>query len=553
MNSLAVENSFPRTQALDLGRLSAQKRAWGAAFAHLTEADRQAPLDPEDLQLLSMAAHLIGKEAESGEALARAHQGFLSRGEVRPAAQCASWLSFVAQLRGDGAQASGWLSRARRLLESEAECVEKGYLLLPVGMEAVQRHDFSAAHAAFLEAASIGLRFGDRDLASLGLQGQGHVLVRRGEIARGVALLDEAMVAVMAGEVSPIVAGGIYCSVIDACGEIYDLRRSQEWTSALERWCSSQPDMVPYRGQCLIRRAEIMQLRGAWADALLEARCACERLSQPAPKPAVGAAFYRKGEMHRLLGEFDEAEQAYREAAQWERVPRPGLALLHLARGEVKAARSTIQHVVDVIADPGKRAEALSALAEIALAANDVAVARTAAEELLEIASRIDAEFLKGVSACVQGAVLLEEQEVQPAVVVLRQALACFHHLEAPYEAARAQVLLARAYQGQGNNESAAHELAAARDAFRKLGAATDLALLDTPASTESPNQGGPLTLREIEVLKLVASGITNRQIAKKLKISEKTVARHLSNIFNKLDISSRAAATAYAYQHQLL
>jgi DNA-binding NarL/FixJ family response regulator len=310
---------------------------------------------------------------------------------------------------------------------------------------------------------------------------------------------------------------------------------------------------VTYRGQCLIRRAEIMQLRGAWADALLEARCACERLSQPAPRPAVGPAFYRKGEMHRLLGELAEAEQAYREAAQWERVPRPGLALLHLARGEVKAAQSTIQHVVEVVADPGKRAEALSALAEIALASHHVVAARTAAEELSEIAARLDAEFLKGISACVQGAVLLAEQEVQPAVVALRQALACFHQLEAPYEAARAQALLARAYQRQGNNESAAHELAAARDAFRKLGAVTDLALLDTPASHEPPIQPGLLTLREIEVLKLVASGITNRQIAKKLKISEKTVARHLSNIFNKLEISSRAAATAYAYQHRLL
>ena len=553
MNSLAVENSFPRAQALDRGRMSARKQAWGAAFAQLSEADQQAPLGPEDLQLLSMAAHLTGKEVDSGEALARAHQGFLSRGEIRPAARCAAWLSFVAQLRGDNAQASGWLSRARRLLESELDCVEKGYLLLPLGMESVQRRDFAAAHAAFVEVASIGVRFADRDLASLGLQGQGRVLVRRGEIARGVALLDEAMVAVMAGEVSPIVAGGIYCSVLDACGEIYDLRRAQEWTAALEQWCSSQPDLVPYRGHCLIRRAEIMQLRGAWAEALLEARCACERLSQPAPKPAVGAAFYRKAEMHRLLGEFDEAEQAYRAAAQWERVPTPGMALLHLTRGEVKAAQSAIGHVIDVVVDPGKRGEALSAQAEIAISANDVATARIAADELLGIAARIDAEFLKGLASYANGAVLLAEQELAAAVVELRQALACFRHLEAPYQAARAQVLLARAYQTQGTREAAEHELAAARDVFRKLGAVTDLALVDSHANHDSPNQAGPLTLREIEVLKLVASGITNRQIAKKLKISEKTVARHLSNIFNKLDISSRSAATAYAYQHQLL
>jgi hypothetical protein len=285
-----------------------------------------------------VAAHLTGKDAESGEALARAHQGYLGRGEIRRAARCAGWLSFVAQLRGDSAQASGWLSRARRLLETEGDCVEKGYLLLPVGMAAAQQRDLEAAHAAFVEAASIGQKFGDRDLASLALQGQGRVLVRRGEIAAGVALLDEAMVAVMANDVSPIVAGGIYCSVIDACGEIFDLRRAQEWTAALEQWCSSQPDMVPYRGHCLIRRAEIMQLRGAWPDALLEARCACERLSQPVPKPAVGAAFYRKAEMHRLLGEVEGPKRPI-VPAEWERVPVPDLRYCGW-RGEVRRAMS---------------------------------------------------------------------------------------------------------------------------------------------------------------------------------------------------------------------
>jgi len=549
----AVENSIAGAAALARAREAIREKAWSTAFAEFTEADRQASLDPGDLELLSVAAHLTGKDAESGEALARAHQGYLARGETRRAARCAGWLSFVAQLRGDRAQASGWLSRARRLLETEGECVEKGYLLLPVGMASAQQRDLDAAHAAFVEAATIGQRFADRDLASLALQGQGRVLVRRGEIPRGVALLDEAMVAVMANEVSPIVAGGIYCSVLDACGEIFDLRRAQEWTAALEQWCSSQPDMVPYRGHCLIRRAEIMQVRGAWPDALLEARCACERLSQPVPKPAVGAAFYRKAEMHRLLGELEEAEEAYRAAAQWERVPRPGLALLRLARGEVKAAQSEIRHVVDVTVEPGKKAEALAAQAEITLAAQDLATARRAADDLSKIATKIGAEFLLAVAACTQGAVLLAEGDAPVAVASLRQALATFRHLEAPYEAARVQVCLARAYRVQGNDESASHELQAAREAFRKLGAATDLAHIEELVDFPATSPAGPLTQREIEVVKLVASGITNREIANKLNISEKTVARHLNNIFNKLDLSSRAAATAYAYQHGLL
>jgi len=549
----AVENSIAGAAALARARAAIREKAWSTAFAEFTEAGRQASLDPGDLELLSVAAHLTGKDAESGEALARAHQGYLARGETRRAARCAGWLSFVAQLRGDRAQASGWLSRARRLLETEGDCVEKGYLLLPVGMASAQQRDLDAAHAAFVEAATIGQRFADRDLASLALQGQGRVLVRRGEIPRGVALLDEAMVAVMANEVSPIVAGGIYCSVLDACGEIFDLRRAQEWTAALEQWCSSQPDMVPYRGHCLIRRAEIMQLRGAWPDALLEARCACERLSQPVPKPAVGAAFYRKAEMHRLLGELEEAEEAYRAAAQWERVPRPGLALLRLARGEVKAAQSEIRHVVDVTVEPGKKAEALAAQAEITLAAQDLATARSAADDLSKIATKIGAEFLLAVAACTQGAVLLAEGEAPVAVASLRQALATFRHLEAPYEVARVQVCLARAYRTQGIDESALHELQAAREAFRKLGAATDLAHIEELVDFPATSPAGPLTQREIEVVKLVASGITNREIANKLNISEKTVARHLNNIFNKLDLSSRAAATAYAYQHGLL
>jgi len=549
----AVENSIAGAAALARAREAIREKAWSTAFAEFTEAGRQASLDPGDLELLSVAAHLTGKDAESGEALARAHQGYLARGETRRAARCAGWLSFVAQLRGDRAQASGWLSRARRLLETEGDCVEKGYLLLPVGMASAQQRDLDAAHAAFVEAATIGQRFADRDLASLALQGQGRVLVRRGEIPRGVALLDEAMVAVMANEVSPIVAGGIYCSVLDACGEIFDLRRAQEWTAALEQWCSSQPDMVPYRGHCLIRRAEIMQLRGAWPDALLEARCACERLSQPVPKPAVGAAFYRKAEMHRLLGELEEAEEAYRAAAQWERVPRPGLALLRLARGEVKAAQSEIRHVVDVTVEPGKKAEALAAQAEITLAAQDLATARSAADELSKIATKIGAEFLLAVAACTQGAVLLAEGDAPVAVASLRQALATFRHLEAPYEVARVQVCLARAYRTQGIDESALHELQAAREAFRKLGAATDLAHIEELVDFPATSPAGPLTQREIEVVKLVASGITNREIANKLNISEKTVARHLNNIFNKLDLSSRAAATAYAYQHGLL
>ncbi len=549
----AVNNPLPELRALRMGRESARKQAWGAAFESLLEADRQAALEPDDLQLLSLSAQLIGKEAESGEFLARAHQGFFSRGQTRQAARCACWLSFLSLLRGDRAQASGWLGRARRLLESEPECVEHGYALLPVGMLSVREGDYAAGHAAFLEAASIGQRFGDADLASLARQGQGRSLIRQGEIARGQALLDEAMVAVMAGEVSPMVAGGIYCSVIEACGEIFDFRRAQEWTAALERWCNMQQDIVPYRGHCLIRRAEILQMKGAWPDALMEAQCACERLSQPTPKPAVGPAFYRKAEMHRRRGEFAEAEQAYRQASQWERTPRPGLALVRLAQGQVQTAYATIRHISHEPAEPAKRADLLTAYIEIALEAHDVKAARTAADELSGIADRINAEFLNAMSAWANAAVLIEEGSLPSAISYLRQALECFRQLEAPYQVARTQALLALAYCKQGNPEAAAIEYTRARDIFRKLGATPDAARVEKLMHSAPSLGAGPLTARELEVLRMVASGATNRAIAAKLKISEKTVARHVSNIFNKLDLSSRAAATAYVYQNRLV
>jgi DNA-binding NarL/FixJ family response regulator len=553
MNTLAVDNSLPEMRALDLGRESARKQAWGAAFERLSEADRQAALEPEDLQLLSMAAQLIGKEAESGEFLARAHQGFLGRGQRREAARCACWLSFVFQLRGDRAQASGWLSRARRLLESEPDCVEHGYVLLPVGMLSVREGNYAAGHAAFLEAATIGRRFGDVDLASLALQGQGRSLIRQGEIPQGQALLDEAMVAVVAGEVSPMAAGGIYCSVIEACGEIFDFRRAQEWTSALERWCNAHADIVPYRGHCLIRRAEILQMQGAWQDALVQAQCACERLSQPTPKAAVGPAFYRKAEMHRLRGEFAEAEHAYREASQWERSPRPGLALLRLAQGETHSAYGLIRQVVEEAAEPARRAEILAAYVEIALAAGELKAARASANELLEIAGRINADFLHAIAGRAHAAVLMAEEKTSPAIAALRQSLASFRQLEAPYEVARTGVLLAWARQKQGNADAAKLEATRAREIFQKLGAAPDVVVAETLLNPATAQTGGPLTDRELQVLKLIASGATNRSIAGKLKISEKTVARHVSNIFNKLDLPSRAAATAYVYQKGLV
>ncbi len=314
-----------RTDALARGRESYARRAWSDTYAHLSAADREAPVEPEDLERLATAAYLSGKDSD--DIWARAHHGFLDGGDREQAARCAFWLAFGLLDRGDLARSGGWLSRAQRLLdEGKYDCVLRGYLLLPVALRHIFEGDAAASYQTFVEAGEIGDRFRDTDLGAVARHGRGRALIRLGKTAEGVALLDEAMVAVTAGEVSPLVAGDIYCSVIEACHEIFDLHRAQEWTSALANWCASQPDLVPYRGQCLIRRAELMQLHGAWPAAMDEAQRACDRLAQPPGQAAIGAAFYQRAELFRLRGELAKAEEAYRQANQHRRRPQPGLS-----------------------------------------------------------------------------------------------------------------------------------------------------------------------------------------------------------------------------------
>ena len=400
---------------LDRGRESFARHAWGDAYAQLSSADREASLEPEDLELLATAAFLVGKDVESADAWTRAHQGFLGREDVPGAARCALWLAFGLLNTGEVTQAGGWIARARRLLvDVEPDCVERGYLLLPAALQSFEEGDIAAAYAMFDQAAKIGDRFRDQDLVTLARHGLGQALIALGKPAEGMALLDEVMVAVTAGETSAIIAGTVYCGVIEACQEVFDLRRAQGWTAALSRWCESQPDLVPYRGQCLVYRAEIMQMHGAWADAMNEAHFARERLSQPAGQPAVGMALYRLAELHRLRGEFAEAEEHYRQASQWGRDPHPGLALLRLAEGRVDAAEAGVRGAVDEAGAGATRAKVLPAYVEIMLAAGDAASAGEAAAELSEFAVEMDAPLLLAAAAYATGAVLLSEGEGEP-------------------------------------------------------------------------------------------------------------------------------------------
>jgi len=543
-----------RAAALAGGLEAFRKRAWRDAFNLMSDADRQASLEPEQLILLSQAAFLIGKEQEGAETLSRAHQSLLASGQTVPAARCAFWLGFTALLNGESAKATGWLSRASRLLENQPECVESGYLLLPNGYRAVHSDNPTLAQAFFEQAEAIGKQFSDKDLMALALQGQGRSLIRKGQIEQGLVLLDEAMIAVTAGEVTPLNAGGVFCSVLDACGEVFDLQRAQEWSIALKTWCDSQPDIMPYRGHCLIRRAELLHLHGSWSEAFDEAKRACECLSLPSPRAALGGAFYQIGEIERMRGNLAEAEKAYEEAAKWAPNSGPGLARLRLAQNKADMANAIIRRMAEHLREPARRALFLDAWVEIAIAANDLDSARTAAHELASLSERINFPFVRALRSRNAGALLLADNKPGAALSELEQSRALWHDLRVPYEIARVRCLMARAYRKLGDEDSAAIEFAEAQRTFENLGASIDLACLVKERELKSRSDlAGSLTEREIEVLRLVAGGKTNRGIAAELQISDKTVARHLSNIFTKLNLDSRTAATVYALEQKLL
>jgi DNA-binding CsgD family transcriptional regulator len=531
------------------GRETYARREWYDAYQALLRADEAVPLAADDLERLSTSAYLIGRELEFHRLVERLHRIHLEAGHVDGAARCAFWLALSTLFRGDEGQSNAWTARGHRLV-LDRDCVERGYLLVATATQQLHGGHAESARETATEATAIGERCQDADLTAAARHLQGRACIHQGQVRPGLKLLDETMLAVVAGELSPIMTGLMYCSVIEACREVHEPRRAREWTLALSRWCDQQSDMVAFTGVCLVHRAEILQFHGAWLESLAEATRACER-ARHSLRRAPAAALYQQAEIHRLRGESEKAEEAYRDASRLGYEPQPGLALLRLAQGRVDAASAAIRRLLLATTDRLQRARLLPASLEILLAAGNFGEADAAYRELQALADAFDTDVLRAVAAQAQGALALARGKATAAVGPLRRAFELWERLEAPYEAARVRVLVGEACRALGDDEAAALSVEAARSVFARLGAQPDLARLDTAHAPEPPP--GPLTGRELEVLRLIAAGHTNKGIAGALCLSERTIDRHVSNILGKLDVPSRAAATAYACDHKLI
>lgn len=544
-----VSQTAEVTALLELARSAFDRRSWQEAFTALNAAACDVALNAPDAERLAIAAYLVGEDDACARAWEAAQRAALDvGGDPATAARCAFWLGMFLMQRGQTAQAGGWFARTETIVgDAEIECAATGYLLIPELLGALADGDAAGARDLAVRAVELGRHFDDADLRAFGALGHGRALIALGDAAAGIARLDEVMVSVTSGEVGPITSGIVYCAVILECMALLDLPRAAEWTGALTAWCDAQPDLVPFRGQCLVHRTQLQVASGDWPNAMTAAEAACRRLTDP-PHPALGLAYYQKAELYRLVGAFDKAEGAYRQASRYGQDPVPGLALLDLARGDADAAATTIRRAVT----EGHSPALLAAAVDILRAAGDVAGARAAADALATLASTAPSPVLAATASQAFGAVLIAEGDLVAGMAELRAATRAWQALRMPYEAARTAVLLGLALAAIGDRAAADIELDNARAIFTELGARPDLDRLAALLGPPVPHHAG-LSAREGEVLALLAAGKTNREIAAALYLSPHTVGRHIGNIFAKLGVTSRAAATAHAYEHGLL
>ncbi len=533
----------------------AKSEKWTETYVRLLKAGKARVLEPEELETLALAAYLTGRDTEGFQNLEEAHQGYLERDKTEQAVRSAYWLGLMLLNAGQRARGGGWITRCESLLKEAGEprCAERGLLMIPKGLGALSAGKSGRAQELFEQATGIGKDFRDPDLIALGRLGQGQARIQGGDVAGGIKLLDETMVALDTGKVFPFVMGLVYCAVIETCRKVWDLRRAQEWTTALNRWCKAHPDIIPFRGQCLVRRAEILQFYGDWSEALQEASDASTLLSRPPGEPAAGEAFYRQAELLRLQGELDAAEVCYHETAKWGRTPQPGLALLRLDQGQDEAAASSIRNSLQETNNSLQRAALLPEFVRIMIAVLQTGEARQATTELSGLANDLDAPYIHACSLHCQGALFLAEGESRLALEPLHKAFTIWNTLYLPYESAQTRVLKGLVYRELKDKDNSDAEWAAAYWIFQQLGAAPDMERVNRLLTRGQQYETYGLTLRERQILQQVATGKTNKIIAGDLFISERTVDRHVSNIFNKLGVASRVAATSFAIRNKIL
>ena len=536
---------------IDRAREALARGSWVEAYERLRSLD-PVELTAQDLEGLADAAWWLSRLDDSIAARQRAYAAYAAGSDDRAAARMAARLCVEHFTRREPAVAGGWLMRAQRHLREQPECAEHAFLAMVEANVARFSGDPEGSIAIARRAIEIAQRSGDRDLVAVAIHIEGLSHIASGKITEGIALLDEAMTSVLAGEVGAFFTGVIYCSVIEACLQLGDVGRAGEWSDAARAWCETVPPESPYPGLCRINRAEVAILRGAWPEAEAEASRASEELMRLDPA-ASGAAWYQVGEARRPAGNLEGAEEAFARAQQLGFEPQPGAALLRLAQKRAEAARSALG--VAIAAESGnplRRAKLLSAMVDVALASGELDEASVAVEELEAIAQAIPTAALAATVDTARGALLLANADAPAALELLRRACASWQDLRLPYEAAQARLLSGKAARAVGDEDGGRAELRAALAAFERLGAATDAAKASMLLEERGDLPGG-LTEREAEVLRLVAAGKSNRQIAVELVISEHTVARHLQNIFTKLNVSSRSAATAFAFEHGLV
>jgi DNA-binding CsgD family transcriptional regulator len=522
---------------------------WADAYRRLSEQPRTA-LDAAELERLAVAAYLMGDDATAVAAWDDAHKRHAGTGEVAEAGRCGFWAAFCLMMQGQMAHAGGWLGRVDALI-GDVDCPAHGYLLIPALLGALDGDDAAGARQLAEQCGEISVRFADPDLGALATLGHGQALLALGDEPAGLARFDDVMLSVSSGEVGPVVSGIVYCAVILECMQLFDLARAAEWTAALDRWCRAQRGLVPYRGQCLVHQAQLQQASGDWSAAEATVAEARQRLSEP-PHPALGLACYQEGELHRLRGDVAAATAAYQRAAKAGYEPMPGLALLELQKGDATSAAAGIRRALGEAGQPFQRPGLLAAAVDIHLAAGDVAAATAAAEELAAIAATSSSAVLGAMAAHASGATRLAAGQAAEAMAQLRAASAVWQRLDLPYDAARTAVLLGQGCAALGDKASAELEFARAGDAFASLAAQPELQRVRALTGA-APDGQSALSARELEVLRLVADGKNSREIATALHISQHTVRRHLENTFAKLGVNSRAAAIAYAYEHELL